>query len=259
MVIPPEAQLEPVQAADIIAAVDGVRRAVGALAQTTPRMLSSHYEGYCNVLKVLIDTGHLVAQRGVAARACGGGERVGACFAKDRRLGAERRPLGAWPRFALGTPDLESLSSYVIRVGNMFALPAPELLRYALQQVPGVRQRKRLLAWGALNGAGPSVAVAVAGLAAVTGLADGERMSYTGLARLLRLYDRELVSPTRRWCPSCWADDAEPYDRKLWWLGMVDACPVHACLLETRCATCGWSPALAHPGRAPAPLLALRT
>ena len=148
-------------------------------------------------------------------------------------------PFGGVPPLGLGTPDLECLSSYVIRVGNVFALPAPELLRYALQQVPGVRQRKRLLAWGALNGAGPSVAVA--GLAAVTGLVNGERMSYTGLARLLRLYDRELVSPTRRWCPSCWADDAEPYDRKLWWLGMVDACPIHACLLETRCATCGRS------------------
>ena len=84
------------------------------------------------------------------------------------------------------------------------------------------------------------MAAAVSGLAAVTGFADGERMSYTGLARLLRLYDRGLVSPTRRWCPLCWADDAEPHDRKLWWLDIVDACPVHSCLLETRCATCGW-------------------
>ena len=86
-------------------------------------------------------------------------------------------PFGGVPPLGLGTPDLECLSSYVIRVGNVFALPAPDLLRHALQQVPGVRQRKRLLVWGALNGAGPSVALAVAGLAAVTGLADGERMS----------------------------------------------------------------------------------
>ncbi len=138
-----------------------------------------------------------------------------------------------------GTAALESLSSYVIRVGNRFALPAPDLLRYALTQVPGVRRRRRLLAWGALNGAGPSVAVAVEGLATVTGLTHGERMSYTGLVHLLRLHDRELVSPIRRWCLRCWADDDPPYDRKLWWLGLVDACPVHACLLETRCGTCG--------------------
>ena len=57
---------EPVQASDIATVVDGVRRAVGELAQTTPRMLSSHYEGYCTALKVLIDTGHQVAERGVA-------------------------------------------------------------------------------------------------------------------------------------------------------------------------------------------------
>ena len=86
----------------------------------------------------------------------------------------------------LGSAALESLSSYVIRVGNRFALPAPDLLRYALGQVPGVRRRRRLLAWGALNGAGPSVPAAVAGIAAVTGLAGGERMSYMGLVRLLR-------------------------------------------------------------------------
>ena len=58
---------EPVQAADIAAAVDDVRRAVGAFAQTTPRMLSSHYEGYCTALQVLIDMGHQVAERGPAA------------------------------------------------------------------------------------------------------------------------------------------------------------------------------------------------
>ena len=139
----------------------------------------------------------------------------------------------------LGTAALESLSSYVIRVGNRFALPAPDLLRHALGQVPGVGRRRRLLAWGALNGAGPSVPAAVEGIAAVTGLVGGRRMSYMGLVRLLRLYDRELVSPTRRWCPLCWGDDDPPYDRKLWWLGLVDACPVHACLLETRCGNCG--------------------
>ena len=148
-------------------------------------------------------------------------------------------PFGGVAPLGLGTHHLERLSSYVIRVGNVFALPAPELLRHALRQVSGVRERKRLLVRGALNGAGPSVAVAAAGLAAFTGMADGERMSCTGLVQRLRLHDRGLVSATRRWCPLCWARDAEPYDRKLWWLGLVDACPVHACLLETRRATCG--------------------
>ena len=42
-----------------------------------------------------------------------------------------------------------------------------------------------------------------------------------------------------RWCPLCWAGDGEPYDRKVWWLSVVDVCPAHACLLESRCGTCG--------------------
>ena len=58
---------QSVQAAAIAAAVDDVRRSVGDLAETTPRMLSSHYEGYCTALKVLSDMGHQVAERGVAA------------------------------------------------------------------------------------------------------------------------------------------------------------------------------------------------
>ena len=58
---------EPVLASDIAAAVDGVRRAVAELAQTTPRTFSSRYEDYCVALEVLINTGHEVAERGVAA------------------------------------------------------------------------------------------------------------------------------------------------------------------------------------------------
>ena len=161
---------------------------------------------------------------------------AGLSLASDRQ---DHPVFGGVAPIGFGSAALESLSSYVIRVGNRFALPAPDLLRYALGQVPGVRRRRGLLAWGALNGAGPSVPAAVAGIAAVTGLAGGERMSYMGLVRLLGLYDRDVVRPTRRWCPLCWADDGSPYDRKLWWLGLVDVCPVHGCLLEARCGICG--------------------
>ena len=46
----------------------------------------------------------------------------------------------------------------------------------------------------------------------------------------------------RRWCSECWrADGDEPYERKVWWLALVDVCPEHRCLLESRCHTCGRS------------------
>ena len=43
----------------------------------------------------------------------------------------------------------------------------------------------------------------------------------------------------KRWCPSCWADDDDPYERKLWNLWVVDVCPVHSAVLMDRCPACG--------------------
>ena len=52
------------------------------------------------------------------------------------------------------------------------------------------------------------------------------------------LVDRDLLAPCRRWCARCWADDDEPYDRRLRWLAVVDVCHLHTCLLESRCPIC---------------------
>ena len=140
----------------------------------------------------------------------------------------------------LGTGDVESFTGYVVRLGNAFAVPASVLLTHSLNTVlPPARRDLHYRRNGALNGAGPAVLHAADGIARLTGERDAQRLSFHGLVDLLQLVDRDLVSPSRRWCPLCWADDPEPYDRKVWWLAVVDGCPVHGCLLESRCATCG--------------------
>lgn len=140
----------------------------------------------------------------------------------------------------LGTADVESFTGYVVRLGNTFAVPASVLLTHSLNAVlPPARRDLHYRRNGALNGAGPAVLHAAGGIAHLTGEPEAHRLSFHGLVDLLHLVDRDLVSPTRRWCPLCWADDPEPYDRKFWWLAVVDACPVHGCLLESRCGTCG--------------------
>ena len=139
----------------------------------------------------------------------------------------------------LGTGAVESFTGYVVRLGSAFAVPASVLLTHSLNAVlPPARRHLHYRRNGALNGAGPAVLHAADGIARLTGERDAQRLSFHGLVDLLHLVDRDLVSPTRRWCPLCWADDTEPYDRKVWWLAVVDACPVHACLLESRCGTC---------------------
>jgi hypothetical protein len=54
------------------------------------------------------------------------------------------------------------------------------------------------------------------------------------------------VVPTceyRQWCPQCLAEDARSgrplFDRLLWNIGLVKACPLHSTRLETRCGGCG--------------------
>ena len=143
-------------------------------------------------------------------------------------------------RLGLGTGAVESFTGYVVRLGSAFAVPASVLLPHSLNAVlPPARRDLRCRRNGALNGAGPVVLHAADGIARLTGERDAQRLSFHGLVDPLHLVDRDLVSPTRRWCPLCWADDAVPYDRKVWWLAVVDACPVHGCLLESRCGACG--------------------
>ena len=144
------------------------------------------------------------------------------------------------PPLGLGTGAVESFTGYVVRLGNAFAVPASVLLTHSLNAVlPPARRDLHYRRNGALNGAGPAVLHAAAGIARLTGERDAQRLSFHGLVDLLHMVDRDLVSQTRRWCPLCWAGDGEPYDRKVWWLSVVDVCPAHACLLESRCGTCG--------------------
>jgi hypothetical protein len=51
------------------------------------------------------------------------------------------------------------------------------------------------------------------------------------------------VMPHRRWCPECYHEDCSgahgPYDRLLWSIDLVAACPIHSVQLEDTCAACG--------------------
>ena len=51
-----------------LSACANVRRTVGALAQTTPRDLSSRYQEYASALEALIALGDAVAERGVESQ-----------------------------------------------------------------------------------------------------------------------------------------------------------------------------------------------
>ena len=78
----------------------------------------------------------------------------------------------------------------------------------------------------------------------------------TGMSGLSKLTLQELVglqgigalaiTRYRKWCPVCFDGDVEtevgPYDRLIWSIGDVHACPVHHARLQSICQSCGAGP-----------------
>lgn len=149
-------------------------------------------------------------------------------------------PSNVVPR-GLGTAELESFSGYAARISAKIAVPPLVFVRRALEDAAGGPVLNTSVTAGArrlnVGDRGPGIAAAVGRL---TGHPDLGRLSYFAFTKLLGVGERGLLSRRRRWCSDCWrADLPEPYERKIWWLGLVDVCPVHGCLLESRCQTCG--------------------
>ena len=157
-----------------------------------------------------------------------------------RELELERRSVFP-PPLALGGGTVESLTGYAVRLANHQAVPPGVLVKRALDGVsPSDRRNVVYTRAGNMNGAGESAVRTAEAFDRLTGYSAVARLSYVSLAELFGFAPNGLVASSRRWCARCWeADGGRPYERKVWWLAVVDACPEHGCLLESRCGTCG--------------------
>ena len=172
-----------------------------------------------------------------------------------------RVPYSNVPPIGLETASVESLCGYVDRLAAAYAVPASVLAKRAIDSVVPSRIHTVVNnTVGRLNGSGEVVGHLSQGIGSLTGPSELHRLSFLAPGQRLGVSARGLVAATRRWCPACWHGDAEhPYERKVWWLGVVDVCPEHRCFLDTPCGTCGRAPAGPDPGRAAVGLLVLRT
>ena len=93
-----------------------------------------------------------------------------------------------------------------------------------------------------MDGAEPVARHAVDAISRLTGRSDLGRCTYLQFMTLDVLRNGVVLARQKRWCPCCWGDDAfmnGPYERKLWSLSVVDACPIHSTVLVDRCYSCG--------------------
>ena len=144
---------------------------------------------------------------------------------------------------------MESLTGYLQRLANEYQIPPEHLFRE--QIVPAIRRhglwtskRADLLRRNArgIDGAGRAARIAIETLSCLTGRSDLVACALVVLTERDFLHEDALLVRQKRWCPCCWREDiatANPYERKLWTLSVVDACPVHMTSLVERCFACG--------------------
>lgn len=157
---------------------------------------------------------------------------------------APLRPLG------IGTPFVESLSSYLMRLAITHSISTGALVRYILATHVDVLSRDTprrdavssyLRVAFSMNGSGRMAQQWVDALSALTLRSDLFGLSVLAWAQVM--HDRNLLVSSRRWCRAClveWRASGAPlYEPLLWSLTTASVCPVHAISLENVCPRCG--------------------
>ena len=177
-------------------------------------------------------------------------------WAPAREAPPRRSRLYSLEPIGIGTPEVESLSSYLNRLAQahcvtVSALIAHELVPHLGTPAPARARRAAPPSRGGprglgqplaqrIYGLGRTAATWVDGLEVLTGRRDLRFL--TLLAWRDVLPDRHLFSPLLRWCPACfdaWMTTGHPlYDPLLWKLNPITTCVRHQRRLRSRCRAC---------------------
>ena len=139
----------------------------------------------------------------------------------------------------VGTPLVESLSGYLIRLATAHAVRVCDLINHELlRSIPYFHAAAGILS--AINGIGESAKHWVSALERFTLRDDLRFLTLLPFASLLRT--PRLMRRERAWCPYCYESTMEQgqdvYEQLVWCLQCVEVCPLHNRLLETSCRAC---------------------
>jgi len=153
----------------------------------------------------------------------------------------------------IGTPLVESLTSYVIRVAaahcvSLGTLVASEIApvinkRYLTQKKSGTISPQLCRTAGAINSFGIT---AIEWATTMQALTLRQELKFLTIVGWNELFAKNLVRKCRAWCPGCyeeWRQEEKPiYDPLMWSLRVVTACPIHKRLLRDTCVLCSKQP-----------------
>lgn len=148
----------------------------------------------------------------------------------------------------VGTPFVESLSSYVGRLAAAHCVSTSSLVRYEVSPLlshtymqPDKATSNSFRAAGAMNGRCKTAAEWVETLTRLTLRNDIISTTFLPFSKIVP--DRGLLKHERAWCPCCfedWKAGCLPiYEPLLWKVRYVMICPVHQVKLRSSCPNCG--------------------
>jgi len=165
-----------------------------------------------------------------------------------------RTPLFGLPPIGLGTPDCESLSSYVIRLAREHSLPPRRfisriVLGGAGQGTPLCDAKFFRQYAATVNGLGQYAERFVDALGQATGRGDLASLTMLPWKDLLAPNGAPLTHATRRWCAACLLQSSncqapnnqkrEAYWPLSWSISAVSCCVLHGDALSDLCPHCG--------------------
>ena len=161
-----------------------------------------------------------------------------------------------WEPIGVGTPDVESLTSYISRLAGAHLLELQTLLRHIIAPlIEGSRLRKFdaeavkryvVPSPNLINGGGTLAEVWVRALEELTLRRD--LRSLTALPWGASASQRLLLKRGKAWCPSCFEHSRQEggvmYEPLLWSFVDVSVCPSHRRILEQICPNCKLRPSI---------------
>jgi AraC-like DNA-binding protein len=139
----------------------------------------------------------------------------------------------------VGTPFVESLTGYMIRLAAAHAVRVSDLIEHELRaSIPYFHSAAKIP--NAINGVNESARNWVSALERFTLRDNLQLLTLLPFASLLKTPC--LIRRERAWCPRCYesrrAQGHDVYEQLLWSLRPVAVCPLHNTPLETSCPTC---------------------
>lgn len=161
---------------------------------------------------------------------------------------SERSSLYSLEPMGIGTPYVESLSSYICRLAEAHNTSVSCLMKKKmfpeLKSCPSILEGRkgRVFDGFQVNGLGITTLDFVNTLEKLTFRTDIHNLTLLNFTALFPNNARKLIVRKKRWCPSCFRESYELgkilYEPLLWQLEDYRKCNKHNCILQSKCRKC---------------------